>query len=307
MFPYLDVAILSRSYGTPTTILRRAANARREEPLQSTGGFGQTWLPQTNLWKQPVTLPVSQDGSDTMERLPLRDRQSPGTAAIGWSGGALPATVGGFSKVSQTTGPLPGDALVTRAFDIMLALLLLLAALPVLAVALSAVRLTSKGPIIFRQYRVGRFGRPFVCYKIRTMVEDASALLERDHPLRGSYAERWKLADDPRVLPVGRWLRRASIDELPQLVNVLRGEMSVVGPRPVQLKELHERYGELAEVVFSVNPGLTGLWQVSGRSSLDYAQRIALDLEYVRRRSIWLDVLLVFKTIPAVCFGRGAC
>lgn len=276
--------------------------------MQSTRGVGQTWLSQTNWWKQPTILPVSQDGSDSIERLPLRDRQSPGTAATGRSGGTLPATVGGFSpRVSETTGLLPGDALVTRAFDIMLALLLLLAALPVLAIALSAVRLTSKGPIIFRQYRVGRFGRPFVCYKIRTMVEDADALLERDHPLRGAYAERWKLADDPRVLPVGRWLRRASIDELPQLVNVLRGEMSVVGPRPVQLKELHERYGELAEVVFSVNPGLTGLWQVSGRSSLDYAQRIALDLEYVRRRSIWLDVLLVFKTIPAVCFGQGAC
>jgi lipopolysaccharide/colanic/teichoic acid biosynthesis glycosyltransferase len=188
-----------------------------------------------------------------------------------------------------------------------LASLLLLATLPVLGVALSAVRLTSKGPLIFKQYRVGRFGRPFVCFKIRTMVEGADALLVQDEHLHGSYAERWKLADDPRVFPVGRWLRRTSIDELPQLVNVLRGEMSIVGPRPVQLQELHERYGDLAEIVFSINPGLTGLWQVSGRSSVDYTQRIALDLEYVRRRSLWFDVLLVLKTIPAVFFSRGAC
>jgi len=207
----------------------------------------------------------------------------------------------------RTTRRRTGGARLTRAFDIMFASLLLLATLPVLAMALAAVRLTSKGPLIFRQYRIGRFGRPFVCYKIRTMVEGADALLVQDRVLQGSYTERWKLADDPRVLPVGRWLRRASIDELPQLVNVLRGEMSIVGPRPVQADELRERYGDLAEIVFSINPGLTGLWQVSGRSSVDYAQRIALDLEYVRRRSLWFDVILVFRTIPAVCLSRGAC
>jgi len=299
MITFLVVTVLLLPDETQAAPVPRTVKVRKEEPLQSTEGFSHGWRSQIRLLKQPVILPDSQDRGAAPPPPFL------GVAAPGSGSGALPATVS--PRVSGTTSLFSSDALVTRAFDIVLALLLLIATLPIIAVALSAVRLTSTGPLIFRQYRVGRFGRPFVCFKIRTMVEDADVLLDRDHSLHGSYAERWKLADDPRILPVGRWLRRASIDELPQLVNVLRGEMSIVGPRPVQLKELHERYGDLAEIVFSINPGLTGLWQVSGRSSVDYARRIALDLEYVHRRSLWFDVLLVFKTIPAVCSSRGAC
>ncbi len=112
--------------------------------------------------------------------------------------------------------------------------------------------------------------------------------------------------NDPRLTSVGGWLRRTSLDELPQFLNVLRGEMSVVGPRPVQVDELREQYGPHAVIFERVKPGLTGLWQVSGRSSISYPERIALDLDYVRRRSFWLDLRLVLLTIPVVIFGRGA-
>jgi lipopolysaccharide/colanic/teichoic acid biosynthesis glycosyltransferase len=145
-----------------------------------------------------------------------------------------------------------------------------------------------------------------VLCKFRTMIQDAESYLEQNQHLKAEFAKKWKLGNDPRITPVGRWLRRTSIDELPQLINVLRGEMSIVGPRPVQPDELAEQYGEYANIVFSAKPGLTGLWQVNGRSSSSYDERIALDLEYVQRRSGWLDFVLVMRTIPAVLFMRDA-
>jgi exopolysaccharide production protein ExoY len=193
-----------------------------------------------------------------------------------------------------------------RLFDIAAATTLLVLFLPVwLAVALS-VRIMSPGPVLFRQSRVGRHGRLFTCLKFRTMIVNAERVLHHDRSLRDAFAANWKLHRDPRVTPFGRLLRKTSLDEVPQLINVLRGDMSLVGPRPVQQKELSECYGKHAQDVVAVKPGLTGLWQVSGRSTLTYEQRVALDLEYVARRNFWFDLKIVLKTVPAILFRRGA-
>jgi lipopolysaccharide/colanic/teichoic acid biosynthesis glycosyltransferase len=196
--------------------------------------------------------------------------------------------------------------LLTRSFDILIAGFILVVALPILAVASFLVWRSSPGPVIYRQVRVGRLGTPFVLYKFRTMVAGADSMLARDESRQSAFQERWKLQNDPRITSVGKWLRKTSIDELPQLLNVLKGEMSIVGPRPVRPDELIECYGDFAPLVFSVKPGLTGLWQVTGRSDVNYDARIALDLEYLQRRSFWFDCVLLLRTIPAVLLMRGA-
>lgn len=192
-----------------------------------------------------------------------------------------------------------------RLFDLAFALLLLVASLPVWLIAAALVRLTSPGPILFRQTRPGLNGEPFTLYKFRTMVADAERILERDTALSSQFAEGFKLRHDPRVTRVGYWLRKFSIDELPQLINVLRGEMSVVGPRPPLMEEL-AGWGPHEWQRMTVKPGLTCLWQISGRSQVTYSDRIALDLEYIRRRSFWFDLRLVLLTIPAVLLARGS-
>lgn len=200
----------------------------------------------------------------------------------------------------------PGSELWKRVFDVVFALVLLIILLPLLALVALLIWTTSPGPIIYRQIRAGQNGVFFVLCKFRTMSHGADGLLRQDEGLKAEFAKKWKLDHDPRVTIVGHWLRKMSIDELPQLFNVLRGDMSIVGPRPVQPDELEERYGEVADIVFSYKPGLTGLWQVTGRSSCTYAERIALDLEYAQRRSGWLDFMLVMRTIPAVLLMRDA-
>jgi undecaprenyl-phosphate galactose phosphotransferase len=192
-----------------------------------------------------------------------------------------------------------------RAFDVFFAVSMLVVTLPILLPVAILIRATSPGPVIFSQVRIGRDGRPFSCYKFRTMVQGAEAML-RDPELRQRFEVAWKLENDTRVTPVGRWFRKTSIDELPQLINVLRGDMSVAGPRPVQPRELEQRYGAYAALVTSVKPGLTSLWGVSGRSGLDNDERVRLDLEYVRRRGFWYDLRLVLKTVPSVLSRRGA-
>lgn len=192
-----------------------------------------------------------------------------------------------------------------RVFDILFALLLLLVTLPVLLVAAILIRLTSPGPILFRQVRCGKDGKLFVCYKLRTMVDGAEAMQAQLVHLNEMTGPVFKAHNDPRVTPVGRWLRKMSIDELPQLFNVLRGEMSIVGPRPPLPREVVQ-YGSYERRRLAVKPGLTCLWQVSGRSLLGFEDWVALDLEYIARRSFWYDLLLVLRTIPAVIFARGA-
>lgn len=197
-------------------------------------------------------------------------------------------------------------AFLKRFVDMVAASLLLVILAPILVVVLLAIAVESPGPVLFRQVRCGRGGRRFSCLKFRTMVVDAEERLRTDDALRLAFQQSRKIQHDPRVTRIGRWLRRLSIDEIPQLINVLRGEMSLVGPRPVPPDELRECYGELAAEVFAAKPGLTGMWQVSGRSNVDYPRRVQLDLEYVRRCGFWFDLALLLRTIPALIGRRGA-
>lgn len=198
--------------------------------------------------------------------------------------------------------PLLSYTRVKRAMDIGgAAILLALSAPAFLAIAL-LVRASSRGPVFFRQERVGLHGRPFLTLKFRTMYTGA----ELSPAEQAAFAAQFKLHRDPRVTWVGQVLRKFSLDELPQFINVLRGEMSLVGPRPVVRQELEAMYADAAHRLVSVRPGVTGLWQVSGRSQLPYDRRVSLDLEYVERHSLWLDLVLLARTPWAVFSGRGA-
>ena len=165
--------------------------------------------------------------------------------------------------------------------------------------------LTSPGPIIHRRRVIGLNGVQFDAFKFRTMVADADRILQQDPALRAAFQSRMKIREDPRLTAFGRWLRQTSLDELPQLFNVVRGEMSLVGPRMISPDET-EKYAHLLSKRLMVKPGMTGLWQVSGRQQLDYPARIALDMEYVENWSLWLDLTILLKTIPAVLSMRGA-
>ena len=195
--------------------------------------------------------------------------------------------------------------------DLLLALLLSLPLLPILAVLGALVALSSPGPVFFTQWRVGRDRRPFRIIKFRTMVEGAEEALEKmlqkDPLLKREFEEKHKIVQDPRITRIGKLLRRTSLDELPQIINVLRGEMSFVGPRPVTGVELECRYRENAESYCLVKPGITGLWQVSGRSERDYGVRVRLDLWYIRNWSLWLDLVILVRTLGVVFQKRGAC
>jgi lipopolysaccharide/colanic/teichoic acid biosynthesis glycosyltransferase len=192
---------------------------------------------------------------------------------------------------------------VQRVFDVTLAGLAIALATPLLLLVAAAVRLTSPGPVIFRQTRIGRHGEPFECMKFRTMRTDAAerliALLMEDESARAAFEQDFKLPVDPRITRIGRLLRRSSLDELPQLFNVLRGDMSLVGPRPVVPEELG-RYGSCAQVVLQVRPGITGAWQVNGRNALPYPERVRLDVDYALNRSLALDIGILRRTIRCV-------
>jgi Undecaprenyl-phosphate galactose phosphotransferase WbaP len=181
--------------------------------------------------------------------------------------------------------------------------------LPLIAAIAVCVKLTSRGPVFYGQQRIGRGRKRFIAWKFRTMVEDADRILEtylEEHPLlREEWSSTHKLKRDPRVTPIGRILRRTSLDELPQIWNVLKGEMSLVGPRPVVSAEV-EKYGESFDFYRAVRPGITGLWQVSGRSDTSYGERVALDVRYVRHWSVWLDIYLLARTFSVVFRGNGA-
>jgi lipopolysaccharide/colanic/teichoic acid biosynthesis glycosyltransferase len=163
----------------------------------------------------------------------------------------------------------------------------------------------SPGPVLYKRRLIGYMGKPFIAYKFRTMVSDAHEQLLSDPDLFNEYRENLKLANDPRITRSGRFLRKSSLDELPQLINVLRGEMSLVGPRMLGDVEL-ERYGPDRDTVLSCRPGITGLWQVSGRHATSFERRRELDVEYVHGRSFWLDIKILAKTLPVVIRGTGA-
>lgn len=196
-------------------------------------------------------------------------------------------------------------AVAKRSFDLALSLGLLLAAAPVLLVAPIAIKLDSRGPVLFTQVRVGQHGGRFRIYKLRTMVADAEARVIDLRDRTDTDGVLFKMRDDPRVTRVGRILRKFSLDELPQLWNVVRGEMSLVGPRPALPDELRGWSPEAYERL-RVKPGLTGMWQVSGRSDTSFGQYVRLDLYYVDNWSLWTDLAIVAKTIPTVLLRRGA-
>jgi lipopolysaccharide/colanic/teichoic acid biosynthesis glycosyltransferase len=176
---------------------------------------------------------------------------------------------------------------------------------PLLLALAVIVKLDSRGPALYRRRVMGRGGTQFDAFKFRTMLVNGDAILAAHPELRAEWEREQKLKDDPRITRSGQWMRRLSLDELPQLFNVLGGQMSLVGPRMIAPVEL-ARYGDDATELLTVKPGITGLWQVSGRSDLGYADRARLDMEYVRTRSFWLDLKLLLLTLPTVLMKKGA-
>jgi Undecaprenyl-phosphate galactose phosphotransferase WbaP len=204
---------------------------------------------------------------------------------------------------------LPGPRLAKFLIDLTATLIGGVLILPLIILIALLVRLDSPGPIFYRQVRLGRDGLPFKAWKFRSMVQNADQVLKEyleQHPdMKDAWEKHHKLKVDPRVTRVGRFLRRTSLDELPQLWNILRGEMSLVGPRPIVDEEI-PRYGEKYLLYTKVTPGLTGLWQVSGRNNITYEERVALDAYYVRNWSVWLDLYILLKTILVVISAEGA-
>jgi len=200
-----------------------------------------------------------------------------------------------------------------RTVDVVLSSALIIITAPLLLLLCLLVRLTSAGPALFRQERLGLHKQPLTLLKLRTMRagnddrihrDYVTSLLSGDPPVPAGRDRLFKLDADPRITRVGAWLRRSSMDELPQLINVLRGEMSLVGPRPVLAWEA-ELFGDPYQQRFSVKPGITGLWQVSGRSRLSFREALELDIEYVMRRSFLLDLIILVRTVPALFGGAG--
>jgi Undecaprenyl-phosphate galactose phosphotransferase WbaP len=204
----------------------------------------------------------------------------------------------------------PWSRVAKRALDLFGALVGGLLISPLLLAMVVLIKLDTPGPLFYSHMRLGTEGKHFYCWKFRTMYTDASQLLtellERNPSLRSEWEENHKLRNDPRVTRVGRFLRKTSLDELPQLWNVLRGEMSLTGPRPIVDAEA-PKYGEAYQIYQRVKPGVTGLWQVSGRSDTSYEERVAIDTYYVRDWSVWLDIVILARTVKAATFGRGAC
>lgn len=198
-----------------------------------------------------------------------------------------------------------GEMFLKRVLDLLVSSVILLVAWPLMLIIAAAIRLDSPGPVLYRRRVLGIGSQTFAALKFRTMYTDAEERLVDDPELSREYEENYKLKNDPRVTRVGRFLRRTSLDELPQLFNVLWGQMSLVGPRMITCEE-QARYGKWGMNLSTVKPGITGLWQVSGRSDVSYKERVMLDMNYIRNYSIWLDLHLLYRTIPVVLKGHGA-
>jgi len=232
-------------------------------------------------------LPLQQEGGD-VSALPSKR-----TAA------GFPATDGGETRESL------GYRISRRTFDLFFGSLILLLVAPVAPFLALMIRLDSPGPVLYRQTRVGYRGRCFVFYKFRSMYSGADRRLEELAVLNEQAGPIFKMRDDPRITLVGRVLRRSSLDEIPQILNVLKGDMSIVGPRPALPAEV-ARYEAWQRQRLEAKPGLTCLWQISGRSHIAFDEWMRLDLEYLRTRSLWTDLVILAKTVPAVMARRGA-
>ena len=193
--------------------------------------------------------------------------------------------------------------------DLALVLLALPIALPLGLLVALAVRLTSDGSVLYRHRRIGQYQKPLDGWKFRTMYENSDTLLDEHLSANGEAREEWvrtqKLRDDPRVTPIGRLLRKTSLDEIPQLLNVLAGDMSLVGPRPI-VDEERAKYGQHFRTYTYALPGITGLWQVSGRCDVDYAERVQMDVQYVEQWSLWMELKILLKTFKVILHSRGA-
>ncbi|GAB4031123.1 MAG: undecaprenyl-phosphate galactose phosphotransferase WbaP [Elusimicrobiota bacterium] len=197
-----------------------------------------------------------------------------------------------------------------RVMDYFLAIIVFIVILPLMITLALIIKLTSEGPAVYSQNRIGKKGREFKCHKFRTMYKDADKklkeILEKDPALKEEYQKYWKIKKDPRITKIGHFLRKTSLDELPQIFNVLKGEMSLVGPRPYLPKEW-EFIEKESPIIHALPPGITGLWQVSGRNNQDYSYRITMDSWYVKNWNLWLDIMILFKTFSAVIKRDGAC
>jgi len=228
---------------------------------------------------------------------------------VGGDRGPLAKYPDGLAAPVDEAIPSPPMAWAMRAADVVIASLALLFFAPLMLVVALAVYATDPGPVLFGHLRVGRYGRPFKCLKFRSMAVNAQELLRdllaNDAAARAEWAADHKLRNDPRITPIGRFLRKSSLDELPQLFNVIRGEMSIVGPRPIVLDEV-VRYGRYFEVYCQVRPGITGLWQVSGRNDTSYRRRVACDVTYVRSQSLVGNFQIIAATVPSVLQRSGS-
>jgi exopolysaccharide biosynthesis polyprenyl glycosylphosphotransferase len=250
---------------------------------------------------QPILSRIVREVS----RLPTALHLVPGMYEI-LTTGVQAGEIHGLPVVTMNKVRITGlDLILKRMLDYLVALSVLLLTSPILLLAALLVRTTSRGPVLYGRPVVGQQGRVFVAWKFRTMRIDGDEILRSRPELREELERHGKLVNDPRVTTVGSILRRWSIDELPQLLNVLAGQMSLVGPRMITEPELNH-FGRWRENVSTVKPGLTGLWQISGRSDLGYEDRVRLDMHYIRNYSIWIDVEILLRPVPAVLDGRGA-
>lgn len=205
----------------------------------------------------------------------------------------------------------PFNVITKRLFDIFISLLLLPLITPIMLIIYLLIKLDSKGPAIFKQERIGKDGKKIMIYKFRTMYMNSDEILD-DYLVRNPEAKtEWEVfrklrTKDPRITRIGNFLRKTSLDELPQIFNVLKGEMSLVGPRPVSEEEIEKYYREFSDFYYEVRPGITGLWQVSGRNETDYSRRVYLDSIYALNWSLWLDIVIIIKTVKVVLMGEGA-
>jgi exopolysaccharide biosynthesis polyprenyl glycosylphosphotransferase len=215
--------------------------------------------------------------------------------------------LGGHPSITHYTGTAEGwPVVVKRVLDFWLALAALIVVSPVFALVAALIKWTSPGPVFFTQKRIGQNKRRFTIYKFRTMTVDAEAKMQQLEHLNEQCGPVFKIKNDPRITPLGRFLRKTSIDELPQLINVLKGDMSLVGPRPMSVRDFELFREDWHRRRFSVRPGITCLWQVKGRNSIPFEQWMELDMQYIDKWSLWLDFKILAKTIPAVLRGSGA-
>jgi exopolysaccharide production protein ExoY len=248
----------------------------------------QELLPSMVPGSQTYTVAIPAHGMSHLLTSAAGTANKSANVALGRDGAMAPQPLGGLAK---------------RTLDIAIAVVVIILLSPLIILSMALIRLTMGGPVIFGHSRIGFGGRSFRCYKLRTMVANAEEKLAwhlaNDPQAAREWSESRKLMNDPRVTLLGHMLRKSSLDELPQLFNVLRGDMSCVGPRPIVADEL-QRYSSQSAEYLKARPGLTGMWQISGRNRLDYADRVALDCHYIRNWSIWIDLMILCKTTFAI-------